>query len=351
MKTSPLDAQHHALGAKMAQFAGWNMPISYNGTVAEHTAVRSDVGVFDVSHLGKILVRGPNAASLLDRALTNSISTMPVRSARYTLMLDENAGIVDDMIVYAMHPHEFLVVPNASNVDEIERRLKTIEGAASIEIRQLNDAILALQGPRSVEILEKIIGHVEPLDYMHIADTPPYRIARSGYTGEHGYEIFVASLEAPALWSSIIGAGVTPCGLGARDTLRLEMGYPLHGNDIDRSTRPDEAGLMWSVAKSKAEFEGKHALESGAPTKKLVGIKMTDRAIPRHGCPVIAPSGDKIGVVTSGTFSPTLKIGIGLAYVKPELSASGPEVIIDVRGKHGHATVSKPPFVSSNPRD
>jgi len=342
---SPLDAEHRALKAHMGAFAGWEMPISYAGTVAEHTAVRTDAGVFDVSHLGKILVSGDGAAAVLDAALTNRFVDLADGRARYTLMLDDEGGIVDDMIVYHLGD-DYLVVPNASNVDEVERRLR-VTGAATIE--RNDDAILALQGPRSRVVLDEVIKDVPMLGYMHMARAGEYGIARSGYTGEHGYEIFARAEQAPALWRAILAQGVTPCGLAARDTLRTEMGYPLHGNDIDRDTLPAEAGLQWAIGTNKAGFAGKAAIESKEPRKTIVGITMTERVIPRKGCPV-ATNGQTVGTCTSGTFSPTLKTGIALASVAPGSVKDGDIVTVDVRGKTGAGVVVKPPFVDATPK-
>ncbi|GAC1414581.1 MAG: glycine cleavage system aminomethyltransferase GcvT [Actinomycetota bacterium] len=351
LKVSALDGEHRALGARMGSFGGWDMPISYAGTVGEHTAVRTSCGVFDVSHLGKILVTGQGAAALLDRALTRDIATIQQGEARYTLMLDENAGIVDDMIVYGI-PEGLLVVPNASNVDEVERRLLDTQKEMNLsdaDVRQTDDVILALQGPRSREVLDKVISGVPAIEYMHIAGAAPYTIARSGYTGEHGYEIFAKREDAVSLWRALLSAGVTPAGLAARDTLRLEMGYPLHGSDIDRTTTPKEALLMWAVKKN-APFTGSDALAEKQKSKTLIGILMSDRAIPRHGCVVATRDGTTLGEVTSGTFSPTLKTGIALAYVKPDAVGVGDHVSVDVRGKRGTGVVKKPPFVGSSPK-
>lgn len=355
MKRSPLDASHKALGARLAEFAGWEMPISYAGTVAEHNAVRSGAGVFDVSHLGKIRVRGDAAAILLDAALTNRMDNLEAGRARYTLMLDaDSGGIVDDMIVYnvASTGDELLVVPNASNVDEVAARLRAAAATlgSDVEIEQGDDAILALQGPDARRILEGVIPNAPELAYMHIGEADPFVIARSGYTGEHGYEIFAQPGDAPGLWKQILDAGAVPCGLAARDTLRLEMGYPLHGSDIDLTTLPSEAGLMWSLGKTKKDFIGKRAVDLATARKTLVGIRMTDRSIPRHGCAVLDAAGTKVGECTSGTFSPTLKIGIAMAYVTPGATSLGTSVIVDVRGKHGAGSIVDPPFVDSSPK-
>lgn len=351
-RRSPLDAAHRALGAHMGAFAGWDMPISYAGTISEHTSVRERVGIFDVSHLGAIGVRGEGAALLLDEVLSNRMTDLVPGRARYTLILDDDAGIVDDIIVYAFLPGEFLVVPNASNVDEVERRLKE-HAKGDVGVAQLPRAKIAVQGPRSHDVLTKALPDVPELGYMRCAPLRGMGVARSGYTGEHGYEVFTSYEIAYPLWEELIRAvreaGGEPAGLAARDTLRLEMGYPLHGNDIDTATTPREAHLDWAVATSKPTFVGKDAYESRAPRKQLVGIKMTDRVIPRRGA-VVLDGGRKLGEVTSGTFSPTLKIGIALAYVEPGSLPEGEKVEIEVRGKRGAGRVTRPPFVPSSPK-
>ncbi|MGH2727941.1 MAG: glycine cleavage system aminomethyltransferase GcvT, partial [Actinomycetota bacterium] len=334
-------------------FAGWEMPISYAGTLAEHTAVRERIGLFDVTHLGAIGVRGEGSAALLDRVLSNRITTLEPGRARYTLILDDDAGIVDDIIVYAFLPGEFLVVPNASNVDEVERRLKE-RAPGTVGIAQLLRAKVAVQGPRSREVLTAVLPDAPDLGFMRCATVADVGLARSGYTGEHGYEVFSTAERAPALWDALLaaarGRGGEPCGLAARDTLRLEMGYPLHGNDIDTTTTPREARLDWAVAASKDDFVGKAAFESRPPRKELVGLRMEDRVIPRRGA-TVELGGRTIGTVTSGTFSPTLKLGIALAYIEPAGSlAEGDRVDIVVRGKRGKAHVAHPPFVGSSPK-
>jgi aminomethyltransferase len=353
IRRSPLDAAHRALGAHMGAFAGWEMPISYAGTLAEHAAVRERVGLFDVTHLGAIGVRGDGSAELLDRVLSNRITDLMPGRARYTLILDENAGIVDDIIVYAFLPGEFLVVPNAANVDEVERRLKE-RATPAVAIAQFLRAKIAVQGPRSREVLTTVLPDTPGLGYMRCALVRDFGVARSGYTGEHGYEVFASAKQAPALWEGLLAEvkarGGEPCGLAARDTLRLEMGYPLHGNEIDTDTTPREARLDWAVAASKSHFVGKPAFESNPPRKELVGLRMEDRVIPRRGA-IVKLDGRTIGTITSGTFSPTLKTGIALAYVEPPGSITeGEYVDVVVRGKRGKARVTHPPFVSSSPK-
>ena len=354
VRRSPLDAAHRALGAHMGAFAGWEMPISYVGTLSEHASVRERVGLFDVTHLGTIGVRGEGSAQLLDRVLSNRMTDLTPGRARYTLILDEQAGIVDDIIVYAFLPGEFLVVPNAANVDEVERRLNE-KAPYGVGIAQLLRAKIAVQGPKARETLVAVLPDVPELGYMRCALVDDeVAVARSGYTGEHGYEVFSTAERAAALWDGLLDAarerGGEPCGLAARDTLRLEMGYPLHGNDIDTGTTPREAKLDWAVAASKDDFVGKDAFESNPPGKELVGLTMEDRVIPRRGA-TVERGGRTIGTVTSGTFSPTLKNGIALAYVEPPGSVPvGETVEVAVRGKRGKAHVTPPPFVSSSPR-
>ena len=336
----------------MGAFAGWEMPISYGGTVGEHTAVRDRVGMFDVSHLGKILVRGSGAATLLDRVLSNRMTNLAPGRARYTLILNDEAGIVDDLIVYALSEGEMLAVPNASNVDEVERRIREAV-TGDVDIEAVPWAVIAVQGPRADEALRAVLPDLPDLGYMRVARVGPITVARSGYTGERGYEVFAPPGDALRLWDALLAevrkAGGEPAGLAARDTLRLEMGYPLHGNDIDPATTPREAHLDWAVAGSKEHFVGKEAYESRPARKELVGIKMEDRVIPRHGATVHF-GGRKVGEVTSGTFSPTLRQGIALAYVTPGALAPDEKVEIEVRGKRGIGRVTRPPFVARSPK-
>jgi glycine cleavage system T protein (aminomethyltransferase) len=351
-RRSPLDAAHRTLGAHMGVFAGWDMPISYGGTVGEHTAVRERVGIFDVSHLGKLIVRGPGAAALLDRALSNRMSDLAPGRARYSLILNDDAGIVDDLIVYAIGDGELLVVPNAANVDEVERRIADL-APSDATVEHLDWATIAVQGPLADEALRAALADVPQLGYMRCARLGEVAIARSGYTGERGYEVFAPAAAAPALWDDLLAAvtkaGGEPAGLAARDTLRLEMGYPLHGNDIDPGTTPREAHLDWAVAASKEAFVGKDAYEARPPRKELIGIRMEDRVIPRRGATVYS-GGRAVGEATSGTFSPTLKIGIALAYVEPGSLPPGETVEVEVRGKRGAGRVTRPPFVDRSPK-
>lgn len=334
----------------MAPFAGWEMPIEYSGTLAEHARVREAVGIFDVSHLGKLLIAGDGAAALLDRALTNRFADLAPGRARYSLVLDGDAGIVDDLIVYALAGRRYLAVPNAANVGEVEERLRA-EAPNGVRIERLEWATIAVQGPRSRDLVLRF-GGANGLRYMGCLEAAGAVVARTGYTGELGYEIFLPSVGAPALWDALVrGArerGGDPCGLGARDTLRLEMGYPLHGNDIDRDTTPVEAGLSWAVDLGK-DFVGRKVLEERSPRKAPVALRMEDRLIPRRGH-AVSSRGRSVGTVTSGTFSPTLRVGIALASVEPNAVTEGDVVEVDVRGKRGRARVVRPPFVDRSPK-
>jgi aminomethyltransferase len=344
------------LGAKLGPFGGWLLPIEYAGTLAEHAAVRERVGVFDVSHLGKLEVSGPGALDALQGSLTNDVSRVGVGAAQYGMALNERGGIVDDLIVYRMADERYLVVPNAANVERVHERIAD-RAPETAEIRVRDDlALIAAQGPRSPDVVGGLFPEAAPLAYMHCAESSwegeSVVVARSGYTGERGYELFVAVPAAGSVWRRLLDrgspAGIEPCGLAARDTLRLEMGYPLHGNDIDEDHTPIEAGLMWAVAMDKGEFPGRAALQRQAAEgahRHLVGLRMKDRLIPRPHYAVFAGH-ERVGETTSGTFSPTLRIGIALAYA----SSTDGDLTVDVRGKRGAAEVVKPPFVDRSPR-
>ena len=361
LRRSPLDAAHRALGAKMGAFGGWLMPIEYEGTLAEHDAVRSAVGLFDVSHLGKVSASGEESLEALQATLTNDVARVPVGGAQYGMALDDDGGIIDDLIVYRVDEAEYLVVPNAANVERVLGQISS-HGPPEVDLALREDlSLLAPQGPRSLELVERHFPEAALLEYMHCAHSTwegaPIVVARSGYTGERGYELFVPNTAAEDLWNRLMRdgepLGVRPCGLAARDTLRLEMGYPLHGSDIDQDRTPLEAELGWAVAMDKGEFPGREALAEqraeGIPSR-LVGLRMTDRLIPRAHYTVY--SGDEpVGEVTSGTFSPTLRLGIALAYVeRRDDLAPGAEVEVDVRGRRGAARIVTPPFVDRSPK-
>ena len=372
---SPLAEIHRSLGAKFAEFGGFEMPLEYSalrastpsstssgGVVAEHTAVRSSAGIFDVSHLGTFLVEGEGAAAWLNTRLSNDLNRIIPGQAQYTLLLNEHGGVVDDMIAYLFSPEKVMVIPNAANSDEVINRLRTgAPGDLVWTDRHTADAILAVQGPASPGVLAGA-GLPTDMDYMHFRmaeldlDGSPVTltVCRTGYTGERGYEIVIPAQYAVPLWNLLTSAGnLQPCGLGARDTLRTEMGYPLHGNDLSQTISPVEARLAWAVGWKKEHFDGDEAVRAqrrdGAP-RTLLGIRACGRAIPRHGMTVLSVDGTPVGDVTSGTFSPTLKKGIGLALVDSSFHAGDP-VRVDVRGRHELFDLVKPPFVPSNVTD
>ena len=361
---SPLAERHAALGAKMADFGGWEMPIEYpgGGVLKEHAAVRESVGVFDVSHLGKGVVRGHRAKEFVNATLTNDLARISEGQAQYTLCCDEETGgVVDDLIAYLHGEEEVFLVPNAANTAEVVRRLAAA-APSGVEVEDLHRAmgVLAVQGPRSEELLAAV-GLPASHDYMSFAaaswDGRPVVVCRSGYTGEKGYELLPRWDDTADLWDALLAAGaalgVRPCGLGARDTLRTEMGYPLHGQDLSLHVTPVQARSGWAVGWGKPHFWGRDALlreKASGPTRVLWGLRSTDSGIPRAHMAVRARTGSPLGEVTSGTFSPTLKVGIGLALLATEQVREGDEVVVDVRGRESVQTVVKPPFVRPSVR-
>jgi aminomethyltransferase len=367
LQTSPLHERHVALGAKLAEFGGWSMPLEYpTGVVKEHTAVRESVGIFDVSHLGKVTVSGPGAATYVNATLSNDLARIAPGQAQYTLCCDDaTGGIVDDLIVYYVSDERVLLVPNAANTAEVVRRLEASapEGVVVANLHR-DYAVLAVQGTRSDEVLEAVglpAGH----DYMTFLEAPVpgaegsdgVVVCRTGYTGERGYELIAANAVAGALWDALLEAGaaygMVPCGLGARDTLRTEMGYPLHGQDISLDTTPNEARLGWAVGWKKDAFWGRDVLleeRAAGPRRVLRGIVATGRGIPRPHMSVSLSADVPVGEVTSGTFSPTLKKGVGLALVSATV-AEDAEVGVDVRGRREVFQVTKPPFVTASVRE
>jgi aminomethyltransferase len=360
---SPLHDRHVAAGAKFAAFSGWSMPLEYAGAgvLAEHAAVRSAVGIFDVSHLGKATVAGPDAAAFVNRCLTADLGKIGPGQAQYTLICNEDGGVVDDMIAYLKSPEEVFLIPNAANC---ERVVALLADAAPSGIRVTNQhrdfAVLAVQGTLSDEVLAASglpAGH----DYMTFVGAQyqdnPVTVCRTGYTGERGYELVVSSNAAAAVWDAVLAAGesygIQPAGLGARDTLRTEMGYPLHGQDISPTITPVQARLGWAVGWKKESFFGAAALRAekqAGPQRLLRGLRATGRGIPRPGMIVRAPDGREIGTVTSGTFSPTLKIGIALALIKVGLSDDD-VVTVDIRSRQEPFVITKPPFVTPGVRE
>jgi aminomethyltransferase len=361
LKHTPLEDEHRALGARLGSFAGWLMPIQYEGTLSEHRAVREAVGLFDLMHLGKVTVEGGGSFEVLQRTVTNDLSRVPVGGAQYNMVLNDRGGIVDDLIVYRLGDERYFVVPNAANTATVHRILSEAAGrAARVELHE-DWCFLAVQGPRSVDVVAQALSSARDLQYMHCTEAEfsghPLVLTRSGYTGEVGFELFPGPSDAVELWRFLLEAGrdhgIRPVGLGARDTLRLEMGYPLHGRDISEERTPLEAALSWAVALDKGPFPGREALvrqkEEGIPSR-LWGLKMQVRVIPRPHCAVFAGA-ERVGETTSGTFSPSLRVGIALAYLAPrDRFSSGDRVEIDVRGRRGAAVVTKPPFVDASPR-
>jgi aminomethyltransferase len=358
---TPLEPEHAVLGAKMGEFAGWAMPIEYAGTLREHRAVREAVGIFDLTHLGKVDVRGPGALARLQSVVSNDVSQAGVGAAQYNLVLNESGGIIDDLIVYREDEESFLVVPNAANTGKVFDVLNAATNAGVTVTHRPDLVTIAVQGPRSSGLVAGFFPGAAGLAYMH-CEWSSYRevmvlVSRSGYTGEVGFELFVPEGVASVLWRDLVEAGgplgLHPCGLGARDTLRLEMGYPLHGNDISEERTPLEASLGWAVAFDKGDFRGREALlrqkEEGIP-QRLWGLRMTEKLIPRPHYSVYSGE-EHVGETTSGTFSPTLRVGVALAYLTPrERFAPGDRVEIDVRGRRGEAEVVRPPFVASSPK-
>jgi aminomethyltransferase len=341
LQRTPLHDRHVALGARMVPFAGWEMPVQYEGLIREHRAVRNDCGVFDVSHMGEIEVEGPRAAVLLQATLSNDLDRIAPGHAQYTLLTNEAGGIVDDLIVYKLDEHRFLLIVNAANRETDYRWLRERETPGS-DVRNVSDeyGLLAVQGPRTFEHLG--LPDAKPFTFAEgEIDGIPCMINRTGYTGEAGCELLVMAEDAPELWDRVLARGAVPCGLGARDTLRLEACFPLHGQDITPETDAISAGLSWCCALDK-EFTGAQPLreiKERGPERRLVPFVMEDRAIPRTGMPIVGG-----GEVTSGTHSPMLERGIGMGYVPAGASKRGNELMIDVRGRDRRARIVKKPI-------
>jgi aminomethyltransferase len=363
LKQSPLHDRHVALGAKFAQFGGWTMPLEYPaGVVKEHTTVRSSVGIFDVSHLGKAMVSGPGAAAFVNATLSNDLAKIQPGKAQYTLCCDAaTGGIVDDLIAYYQDDEHVLIVPNAANAAEVVRRLRAeAPGGVSVVDHHDDYAVLAVQGTKSDEVLQRVglpTGH----GYMSFVEAPfegpDVVVCRTGYTGERGYELIVANEGAPALWDALLAAGeefgMLACGLGSRDTLRTEMGYPLHGQDITIDVNPVEAGLGWAVGWNKDTFWGRDAIvavKEAGPKRRLRGLVATGRGIPRPGMGVTLTQDVPLCDITSGTFSPTLRKGIGMALV-PTMVHPEAQVGVDVRGRREIFQLVKPPFVDTSVKE
>ncbi len=359
LRRTPLYDEHRRLGARIVPFAGWEMPVQYRGLVEEHRAVRTAVGLFDVSHMGEMFLSGEYAGQVLDYLVTSDLSKVAVGQAKYTAACNAEGTILDDLIVYRVARDTWLVVCNAGNRDKIAAHLAhAAENHCTFEDRSDATALIALQGPRALELLARAgeqAARAAALPSFHfteavVADVPA-TVARTGYTGEDGVELFCKATDAVALWTRLLelgrDLGIEPVGLGARDTLRLEARLSLYGNDIDETTHPLEAGLGWIVNLDKRDFVGKAALVAAKErglARKLVGFEMTGRGIARHGYPIVAADGAPIGVCTSGGPSPTLGKSIGLGYVPAASSAIGTEILVDCRGKAVSAVIVKTPF-------
>ncbi|WP_066907132.1 glycine cleavage system aminomethyltransferase GcvT [Millisia brevis] len=360
-RPGPAHEVHRELGAKFASFAGWSMPLSYAGTVSEHKATREAAGLFDVSHLGKAVVRGPGAADFVNRSLTNDLGRIAPGKAQYTLYCNDSGGVIDDLIAYLVSDEEVFLVPNAANTAAVVEDLRAA-APAGVEIENQHDdyGVIAVQGPRSADVLAAV-GLPTELDYMAFVDADgpagPVRVCRTGYTGERGFEIVAPAAATAdlirALLAPLSEVGGAPAGLGARDTLRTEMGYPLHGHELSPTITPVEARCGWAVGWRKPEFRGHEVLreqkKDGAP-RTLVGLAATGRGVLRADAPVLL-DGAVVGTTTSGTFSPSLSIGIALALVDRAAALPiGADVEVEIRGRAVPARVAELPFVPAHTR-
>jgi aminomethyltransferase len=357
----PLEDRHRELGATFAEFGGWSMPVSYAGTVAEHTATRTTVGLFDVSHLGKALIRGAGAADFANAALTNDLNRIGTGKAQYTLCCTDSGGVTDDLIAYYVADDEIFLVPNAANTAAVVAAMRAVAPSTlTITDEHRSYAVLAVQGPRSTEVL-RVLGLPTEMDYMGYADAEyagvPVRVCRTGYTGEHGYELLPPWDRAGAVFDALVAAvadaGGELAGLGARDTLRTEMGYPLHGHELSLDISPLQARCGWAIGWKKDAFWGRDALlaeKAAGPRRLLRGLRATGRGVLRPDLTVLA-DGKQVGTTTSGTFSPTLKVGIALALIDTDAGVEdGQSVTVDVRGRGLECEVVKPPFVDPKTR-
>ncbi|MCC1485367.1 glycine cleavage system aminomethyltransferase GcvT [Winogradskyella immobilis] len=357
MKNTALTATHEALGAKMVPFAGYNMPVQYEGVNIEHETVRKAVGVFDVSHMGEFLIEGPKALDLIQKVSSNDASKLDIGKAQYSCLPNDDGGVVDDLIIYKIKDETYLLVVNASNIEKDWNWIAS-KNDVGADMRDLSEdySLLAIQGPKAVEAMQSLSSHdLSAINFYNFvvgdfAGIEHVIISATGYTGSGGFEIYCKNSEVKQIWDKVLEAGadfgIKPIGLAARDTLRLEMGYCLYGNDIDDTTSPIEAGLGW-VCKFNKTFTNSEALEAEKlrkPENKLVAFKLDERGIPRHGYDIVDTQGKTIGRVTSGTMSPSLGIGIGLGYVPKVFAAVDSKINIQVRKKAIPATVVKLPF-------
>lgn len=357
MKNTALTTIHESLGAKMVPFAGFNMPVQYEGVNIEHQNVREHVGVFDVSHMGEFLISGPTALELVQRVSSNDASKLTIGRAQYAYLPNETGGIVDDMIVYKIKEEQYLLVVNASNIDKDWEHISK-HNIMNADMKNLSDdySLLAIQGPKAVEAMQSLTSvdlsaikfyHFEVADFAGIEHVI---ISATGYTGSGGFEIYCKNTEVKQIWNKVFEAGasfnIKPIGLAARDTLRLEMGYCLYGNDIDETTSPFEAGLGWVTKFTKpfVNYEQLQQHKEKGVNRKLVGFEMDDRAIPRGGYEIKDSNQQDLGIVTSGTMSPSMAKGIGMGYVPPIFATPGSKIYIQIRKKLMPATVVKLPF-------
>ncbi|MGK2939846.1 MAG: glycine cleavage system aminomethyltransferase GcvT [Solirubrobacteraceae bacterium] len=358
LKRTPLYERHQAAGAKIVPFAGWEMPVQYEGIRAEHQAVRTDAGVFDVSHMGEIETRGEQAEAFLQRILSNDVSKLPVGGAQYSLLTKPDGGVIDDLFTYRLAPDHYLTITNASNHEKdlawFIDQAREFPGAVVRDSAE-DYAMLAVQGPRAREVVQAFADGPLPSRMTagrRLLAGRSVLVAGTGYTGEDGVELLVDPADAPAIWDELLKRGATPVGLGARDTLRLEVCFHLYGNDLMEERDPIAAGLGWAV-KEETGFIGADVLaqtRAAGPAEKLVPFKLTDKGIARQGNAILS-GGEEIGVVTSGTLSPSLDVGIGLGYVRPEFAAPGTQLEIDVRGKVRPAVVATKPLYPDEETD
>lgn len=356
--TTPLHDWHVQHGGRMVDFAGWHMPVQFAGVVEEHTTVREHAGLFDVSHMGEIRMRGRDALANLQRLTVNDVAKLAIGRAHYTAMVNESGGMIDDLLVYRMGESDYLLVVNAGTTGKDFAWIEShVEGDLELRNESSQWGQLALQGPASLAVLSRLLPEIDlaAIRYYGFV-TCTLRgaaaiVSRTGYTGEDGFEVYLASEEAPAFADAILEAGrdegVAPIGLGARDTLRLEAGMLLYGNDMDETRSPVEAGVSWIVKPDKGDFIGREVLIAqlrDGTAERLVGLRMRERGIPRHGYLLVDASGARLGEVTSGTFSPTLKEGVGLGYVRADQAAEGTRLGVEIRGKQVGANIVKPPF-------
>ncbi|WP_324025975.1 glycine cleavage system aminomethyltransferase GcvT [Maribacter sp. BPC-D8] len=358
MKNTALTTTHESLGAKMVPFAGYNMPVSYEGVNAEHETVRKSVGVFDVSHMGEFLISGPTALDLIQKVSSNDATKLTIGRAQYSCLPNETGGIVDDLIIYKIKEEQYLLVVNASNIEKDWNHISSYNDEFKADMKNISEgySLLAIQGPKAVEAMQSLTSvnladikfyHFEVADFAGVDNVI---ISATGYTGSGGFEIYCKNDEVKQIWDKVFEAGadfgIKPIGLAARDTLRLEMGYCLYGNDIDDNTSPLEAGLGW-VTKFNKDFVNSAALEKEkqhGPERKLVAFELDERGIPRHGYDIVDGNGKTIGVVTSGTMSPSMGTGIGLGYVPPIFTEVGSKINIQIRKNAVPATIVKLPF-------